>query len=122
MSRPLAVMPTLTECLAAAATPGQLLSVHPSLASLANLRSAFTPVMPQQAPASYHNMFLLNHFNQLYPNTIQMAQQQRHWPAETDDRGGRTKSSDSRSSLTHASRHQAAEQRRRSRINDRRAD
>lgn len=119
----MAVIPTLTEALAAAAIPGQPLSLQHSLASLANLRSAFTPMIPQQAPALYPEIALFSHFTQLFPGTTEIAQQQqRHWNAETSNRGGRSKSGDTKSSSAFASRHQAAEQRRRTRINDRCAD
>jgi hypothetical protein len=122
VSRPVAVMPTLTEALAAAAIPGQQLSLQHSLASLASLRSGFTPMMPQQAPPSYPEIALFSQFGQLFPGTTQIAQQQKHWNAETNNRGGRTKSGDTKSSSAYASRHQAAEQKRRNRINDRCAE
>jgi len=117
-TRPVAVMPTLTEALAAAGMPGQQQSLQNSLASLANLRSAFTPMMPQQAPALYPEIALFSQFNQLFPGAAEMAQQQQmQRNAETTHR--RTKSGDTKSSSAYASRHQAAEQRRRTRINDR---
>ena len=119
-TRPVAVMPTLTEALAAAGIPGQQQSLQHSLASLANLRSAFTPMMPQQAPALYPEIALFSQFNQLFPGAAELAQQQQmQRNAETTNRGGRTKSGDTKSSSAYASRHQAAEQRRRTRINDR---
>ena len=119
-TRPVAVMPTLSEALAAATMPGQQQSLQSSLASLANLRSAFTPMMPQQAPALYPEIALFSQFNQLFPGAAEMAQQQQMLRnAEATNRGGRTKSGDTRSSSAYASRHQAAEQRRRTRINDR---
>ena len=119
-TRPVAVMPTLTEALAAAGMPGQQQSLQSSLASLANLRSAFTPMMPQQAPALYPEIALFSQFNHLFPGAAEMAQQQQmQRNAETANRGGRTKSGDTKSSSAYASRHQAAEQRRRTRINDR---
>ena len=118
-TRPVAVMPTLTEALAAATMPGQQQTLQSSLASLANLRSAFTPMMPQQAPAIYPEIALFSQFNQLFPGAAEMAQQQQMLRnAETANRG-RTKSGDTKSSSAYASRHQAAEQRRRTRINDR---
>ena len=117
-TRPVAVMPTLTEALAAAGMPGQQQSLQNSLASLANLRSAFTPMMPQQAPALYPEIALFSQFNQLFPGAAEIAQQQQmQRNAETTHR--RTKSGDTKSSSAYASRHQAAEQRRRTRINDR---
>ncbi|CAL5221335.1 g3510 [Coccomyxa viridis] len=119
-TRPVAVMPTLTEALAAAAMPGQQQTLQSSLASLANLRSAFTPMMPQQAPTIYPEIALFSQFNQMFPGAAEMAQQQQMLRnAETANRGGRSKSGDTRSSSAYASRHQAAEQRRRTRINDR---
>jgi hypothetical protein len=122
-TRPVAVMPTLTEALAAAGIPGQQQSLQHSLASLANLRSAFTPMMPQQAPALYPEIALFSQFNQMFPGAAELAQQQQmQRNAETINRGGRTKSGDTKSSSAYASRHQAAEQRRRTRINDRCAD
>ena len=66
-TRPVAVMPTLTEALAAAGMPGQQQSLQSSLASLANLRSAFTPMMPQQAPALYPEIALFSQFQSPVP-------------------------------------------------------
>ncbi len=87
-TRPVAVMPTLTEALAAAGMPGQQQSLQNSLASLANLRSAFTPMMPQQAPALYPEIALFSQFNQLFPGAAEMAQQQQmQRNAETTHRG-----------------------------------
>ena len=119
-SRPLAVKPTMTLALAAAAIPAQQLSMQHSLASLANLPSAFTPIIPQHAPAVYPDTSLFRQLTQLFPGTTGIAQQQqRHWTIETSNKGGQSKSGDITSSSAFASRHQAAEQRRRTRINDR---
>ena len=122
-SRPLAVMPTMTLALAAAAIPAQQLSMQHSLASLANWPSAFTPIIPQHAPAVCPDTSTFRQLTQLFPGMTRIAQQQqRHWTVETSNKGGRSKSGGTMSSWTFASRHQAAEQRRRNRINDRCAD
>ncbi|CAL5220863.1 g2949 [Coccomyxa viridis] len=107
-TRPVAVMPTPTEALTAATMPGQQQTLQSSLLSLANLRSASTPVMPQQAPAIYPEMALFSQCNQLFPGAAQMAQQQQMLRnAETANREGQSKSGDTRSSLAYPFLHQS---------------
>lgn len=122
--RPVAQIPDLQQVMDAArvssALPSQQAALQNSLASLANLRSAFTPMMPAQAPL-YPEIALFSQFNQLLPGMAELAQQQQLAARNADatNSRGRTKSNDSKSSSAYASRHQAAEQRRRTRINDR---
>ncbi|BDA43493.1 probable transcription factor BIM2 [Coccomyxa sp. Obi] len=122
--RPVPQIPDLQQVMDAARVsgglPAQQTALQNSLASLANLRSAFTPMVPTQAPM-YPEIALFSQFNQLLPGMAELAQQQQLLGrnAEPAASRGRTKSNDSKSSSAYASRHQAAEQRRRTRINER---
>lgn len=122
--RPVPQIPDLQQVMGAARVsaglPAQQTALQNSLASLANLRSAFTPMVPTQAPM-YPEIALFSQFNQLLPGMAELAQQQQLLGrnAEPAASRGRTKSNDSKSSSAYASRHQAAEQRRRTRINER---
>jgi hypothetical protein len=116
--RPTPQIPDLQQVMDAARVsgglPAQQSALQSSLASLANLRSAFTPMVPTQAPM-YPEIALFSQFNQLLPGMAMMLSRN----AEPAASRGRTKSNDSKSSSAYASRHQAAEQRRRTRINER---
>lgn len=99
------------------------------LQSLSALRSgsAFHPAVPAVQPAQgtgypgYPEVALFSQLHQLFPGAAELAAAaQRN--AETSARGrASAKSNDSggKSSSAYASRHQAAEQRRRTRINER---
>ncbi len=107
---------------------GQQVGLPPGLAgNLSGLRSAFHAVPPGPQPqALYPEIALFSQLGQLFPQAqeLQLQQQQQHGilqqqPVESGRGNGRSKSSDSKASSAYASRHQAAEQRRRTRINER---
>ena len=83
-------------------------------------------MIPQQPPALRPEIALFSRFTQFFPGMTEIAQQQqRHWMQRqsTEEVGAnQSKSGDTKSLPAFASRHQAAEQRRRTRINDRCAD
>ncbi len=106
---------------------GQQVGLPPGLAgNLSGLRSAFHAVPPGPQPqALYPEIALFSQLGQLFPQAAELQmQQQQHGtmpqqPTESGRGNARTKSSDSKASSAYASRHQAAEQRRRTRINER---
>lgn len=108
----------------AAVAASGLPSTQPSTTSSAvqALGSGLTFAMPGTV---YPEIALFSQFGQLFPQYAELAQlqnQQQNSLGGDDsknDARGKTRSSDSRSSSAYASRHQAAEQRRRTRINDR---
>ena len=133
--RPLALTP-----LAEAGCPGAMPTVaggaralDPDSARGAPLagRSAFAPVppcgaAPSPAPALYPEIALFSQFGQLFPGAADLAHYQQHLaqaaapaPARPRAGAGSRSGSDSKTSSAYASRHQAAEQRRRTRINER---
>ena len=114
--RPVARGPNLTGLAA-----GSQQLVH-SLQSLSALRSAFQPLPAAQPAPLYPEVALFSQFHQLFPGAAELAQHQqlqRNAAEASASARGRTKSNDSKSSSAYASRHQAAEQRRRTRINER---
>lgn len=89
--------------------------------NMSGLGSGYTLAMPG---SGYPEIALFSQFGQLFPQYAELAQLQQQQQKHSMDDGrtvsrGKPRSSDSRSSSAYASRHQAAEQRRRTRINDR---
>lgn len=143
--RPLALIPNLRDLMDAASAAGrvngqqssglqpgvgqQVGLSHGLAGNLSGLRSAFHAVPPGPQPqALYPEIALFSQLGQLFPQAqemqLQHQQQQggmmtQQQPAESGRANGRAKSSDSKASSAYASRHQAAEQRRRTRINER---
>ncbi|KAK9822563.1 hypothetical protein WJX74_004772 [Apatococcus lobatus] len=143
--RPLALIPNLRDLMDAASAAGrvngqqsnglqpgvgqQVGLSHGLAGNLSGLRSAFHAVPPGPQPqALYPEIALFSQLGQLFPQAqeLQLQQHQQHagvmaqqQPAESGRTNGRAKSSDSKASSAYASRHQAAEQRRRTRINER---
>ena len=115
--RPMALVPNLQEVMdaatrAAVAAQGSS-SMIPGFTQ--QPRSAFNPVAP---PPLYPEIALFSQLGQLFPQAAELAQMQQQQQATDSGSRGKARSSDKASSA-YASRHQAAEQRRRSRINDR---
>ncbi|KAK9828585.1 hypothetical protein WJX72_000894 [[Myrmecia] bisecta] len=126
--RPLALVPNMEQVLAAASAAGLPALQQPQG------RSAFTavPQTTQQQQALYPEIALFSQLGQLFPQTAELNPYQQAAAqlgfglglnqaatAQPAASRGRARSSDSKSSSAYASRHQAAEQRRRSRINER---
>ena len=101
------------------ALPGNQSHGQPNLAAISN-------ALAGNGGSVYPDLALFSQFGSLFGGQsfdLAALQNQQKAPAQ-DDRlaaasRGRTRSSDSRSSSAYASRHQAAEQRRRTRINER---
>ena len=121
--RPMALVPNMQEVMDAATRAA--VAAQGSQSMLPNFnqqpRSAFNPVAP---PALYPEIALFSQLGQLFPQAAELAQlqqqqqQQQQQPQTESGSRGKARSSDKASSA-YASRHQAAEQRRRTRINDR---
>ena len=119
--RPTARNPDLAAALAAQASGGNAAQLGATLQSLAAIRSAFTPLpAAAQAPPQYFpEVALFSQFHQLFPQGVGVGDVAGQQQAAASRGGGRSRSGDSKSTSNYASRHQAAEQRRRTRINER---
>lgn len=115
--RPMALVPNLQEVMDAATRAAVAAQGSQSMIPGFNQqpRSAFNPVAP---PPLYPEIALFSQLGQLFPQAAELAQAQQQQQAADSGSRGRARSSDKASSA-YASRHQAAEQRRRTRINDR---
>ncbi len=123
--RPLALVPNLAEVMDAASAAARASGGLQGGLPPGFVRSAFTAV-PQQQPAAtalYPEIALFSQIGQFFPQMQELGQFQQQGAGAEAGRAsnsrGRTKSSDSKNSSAYASRHQAAEQRRRTRINER---
>ena len=117
--RPMALVPNLQEVMDAATRAAVAAQGSSSMLPSFNQqpRSAFNPVAP---PPLYPEIALFSQLGQLFPQAAELAHMQQQQQQQAADSGSRGKArSSDKASSAYASRHQAAEQRRRTRINDR---